>query len=41
VNEIAGIANLAGGLVCEKSGVVSIELEQLKSELEKINRNEL
>lgn len=36
VKQIAEIANLAGGLVCEKSGVVSIELDQLKSEMEKI-----
>lgn len=36
IQEIAEIANLAGGLVCEKSGVVSIELEQLKAELIRI-----
>jgi rfaE bifunctional protein kinase chain/domain len=36
ISEIAEIANLAGGLVCEKSGVVSIELPQLKAELTKI-----
>lgn len=36
VREIAEIANLAGGLVCEESGVVSIELNQLKSELTKL-----
>lgn len=31
--EIAEIANIAGGLVCEKSGVVSIDLDELKSEI--------
>lgn len=31
--EIAELANIAGGLVCEKSGVVSIDLDELKSEL--------
>jgi rfaE bifunctional protein kinase chain/domain len=31
--EIAELANIAGGLVCEKSGVVSIALDELKSEL--------
>ncbi len=36
IQEIAEIANLAGGLVCEKSGVVSIEREQLKAELIRI-----
>lgn len=36
IQEIAEIANLAGGLVCEKSGVVSIEKEQLKAELIRI-----
>jgi bifunctional ADP-heptose synthase (sugar kinase/adenylyltransferase) len=39
ISEIAEIANLAGGLVCEKSGVVSIELPQLKAELTKIKTN--
>lgn len=34
--EIAEIANIAGGLVCEKSGVVSIHLDELKSELERL-----
>jgi rfaE bifunctional protein kinase chain/domain len=28
--EVAAISNLAGGLVCEKVGVVAIELEQLE-----------
>jgi rfaE bifunctional protein kinase chain/domain len=31
--EIASISNLAGGLVCEKSGVVPIDLKQLENEL--------
>jgi len=31
--QIAELANIAGGLVCEKSGVVSIDLDELKSEL--------
>jgi rfaE bifunctional protein kinase chain/domain len=39
ISEIAEIANLAGGLVCEKSGVVSIELTQLKAEMTKIKTN--
>lgn len=34
--EIAEIANLAGGLVCESSGVVSIEKHQLQTELIKL-----
>ena len=33
IDEIAAYANLAGGLVCEKSGVVSIEKEQLIEEI--------
>lgn len=36
INEIAEISNLAGGLVCEKSGVVSIEKEELRLELENL-----
>ncbi len=35
IHLIAEIANLAGGLVCEKSGVVSIDKNQLISEVEK------
>jgi bifunctional ADP-heptose synthase (sugar kinase/adenylyltransferase) len=31
--DIAEVANIAGGLVCEKSGVVSIDLDELKSEI--------
>ncbi|MES2588210.1 MAG: D-glycero-beta-D-manno-heptose-7-phosphate kinase [Bacteroidota bacterium] len=34
IEKIAKISNLAGGLVCEKSGVVSIDKEELKKELE-------
>lgn len=34
--EIAEIANIAGGLVCEKSGVVSVNLDELKAELERL-----
>ena len=33
---MAEISNLAGGLVCEKSGVVPINKEQLKRELQKL-----
>ncbi len=40
IHEIAEIANLAGGLVCEASGVVSIEKQQLKAELTKL-KNEV
>ena len=36
IKEIAEIANLAGGLVCEKSGVVSIDKELLIKEVELI-----
>ena len=35
IHLIAEIANLAGGLVCEKSGVVSIDKDQLIVEVEK------
>jgi bifunctional ADP-heptose synthase (sugar kinase/adenylyltransferase) len=31
--EIAEISNIAGGLVCEKPGVVSISKEELMNEL--------
>jgi bifunctional ADP-heptose synthase (sugar kinase/adenylyltransferase) len=31
--DCAAVANLAGGLVCEKVGVVPIELERLKTEV--------
>ncbi|MBI2258100.1 MAG: D-glycero-beta-D-manno-heptose-7-phosphate kinase [Flavobacteriia bacterium] len=37
MENIAEVANLAGGLVCEKSGVVSIVLEELINELEEKN----
>ena len=33
IQRIAQIANIAGGLVCETSGVVSIDPEQLKNEI--------
>jgi rfaE bifunctional protein kinase chain/domain len=36
VKEIAQISNLAGGLVCEKSGVVSINTTELVEEVEKL-----
>jgi rfaE bifunctional protein kinase chain/domain len=36
MGEIAQISNLAGGLVCEKSGVVSINLTELVDEVEKL-----
>jgi rfaE bifunctional protein kinase chain/domain len=39
IKNIAAIANLAGGLVCEQSGVVSIEKDQLRFELERLNIN--
>lgn len=32
IMEIAALSNLAGGLVCEKVGVVPVELERLKAE---------
>jgi bifunctional ADP-heptose synthase (sugar kinase/adenylyltransferase) len=32
VMEIAALSNLAGGLVCEKVGVVPVDLELLKAE---------
>lgn len=31
--DIAEVANMAGGLVCEKSGVVSVDMDELKSEI--------
>jgi hypothetical protein len=33
---IAAISNIAGGLVCEQPGVVSIEKEQLLNEVIKL-----
>lgn len=36
MKEIAQISNLAGGLVCEKSGVVSINSAELADEVEKL-----
>ena len=38
INLIAEISNIAGGLVCEKSGVVSIDKEQLLVEVEELLR---
>lgn len=37
IDTIAGLSNLAGGLVCEKSGVVTIDPEQLIAESEESN----
>lgn len=37
--EIANIANLAGGLVCEETGVVPVNLEKLQKETEKVVPN--
>ncbi|MEY3237581.1 MAG: hypothetical protein RI883_1682 [Bacteroidota bacterium] len=36
INLIAEISNIAGGLVCEKSGVVSIDKKQLLEEVEEL-----
>ena len=36
ISDIAQIANIAGGMVCEKPGVVSIHIEDLKSEVNKL-----
>lgn len=36
IKDIAEISNLAGGLVCEKSGVVSIDKDELMQELQMI-----
>jgi rfaE bifunctional protein kinase chain/domain len=36
MQELAQISNLAGGLVCEKSGVVSIETNELMKEVHKL-----
>jgi rfaE bifunctional protein kinase chain/domain len=36
IKELAQISNLAGGLVCEKSGVVSINTTELVEEVEKL-----
>ena len=35
--QVAEIANLAGGLVCESVGVVSIDKEKLRAEVLKLN----
>ena len=39
IEKVAAYANLAGGLVCEKSGVVSIEKDQLIEEIQIIEKN--
>jgi rfaE bifunctional protein kinase chain/domain len=39
IADIAGISNVAGGLVCEQSGVVSISKEELIEEWRKISSN--
>lgn len=39
IEKIAAYANLAGGLVCEKSGVVSIEKDQLIEEIQLIEKH--
>jgi rfaE bifunctional protein kinase chain/domain len=38
IEKIAAYANLAGGMVCEKSGVVSIEKEQLHAEIVRLDK---
>ena len=35
-SEIAEISNIAGGMVCEKPGVVSIHIDDLKTEVDKL-----
>ena len=39
IADIAGISNVAGGLVCEKPGVVSISKEELIKEWRRISSN--
>jgi len=39
LHDVAAWANLAGGLVCERSGVVPIDRNQLKMELEKLGNS--
>jgi bifunctional ADP-heptose synthase (sugar kinase/adenylyltransferase) len=36
IEQIAEISNIAGGLVCEKSGVVSIDKQELLQEVEEL-----
>ena len=36
ITDIAQISNIAGGMVCEKPGVVSIHIEDLKTEVDKL-----
>lgn len=39
IRYIAGLANIAGGLVCEESGVVSVDKKKLLKETEKLIKN--
>lgn len=39
IAQIAAISNLAGGLVCEKTGVVSVDEQELMEELHFLNEN--
>ena len=41
IEQVASFANLAGGLVCEKSGVVSIAREQLMNEIRLLTKSEI
>lgn len=41
LKEVAEIANLAGGLVCEKSGVVSIDKDQLIKEVSLLRKKQV
>ncbi len=36
ISEIAQISNIAGGMVCEKPGVVSVHIDELKIEVDKL-----
>lgn len=38
IREVAEWANLAGGLVCERSGVVPIDKDQFRTEIEKLQK---
>jgi D-glycero-beta-D-manno-heptose-7-phosphate kinase len=37
MKEVAGISNIAGGLVCEKPGVVQVDKEELLTEVQKLS----
>lgn len=41
IEQVASFANLAGGLVCEKSGVVSVDREQLMNEIRLLLKSEI